>query len=135
MKHYKSDPLTRPLPGASCDGVRPHTKAIFASQLAGLTLLMVGCFSAVQAQTSSGPKELYSRSLAATCANCHGTDGRAAAGSSLPSIAGQDRVYLVAQLKAFRDGSRPATVMHQISKGYKDAQIEVLADYFAAQKK
>jgi cytochrome c553 len=42
--------------------------------------------------------------------------------------------YLVEQLKAFRNGSRPATLMHQIAKGYNEAQIESLAAWFAAQK-
>jgi sulfide dehydrogenase cytochrome subunit len=78
---------------------------------------------------------LYTRSLAATCANCHGTDGKAVSGSAVTSIAGMDKGYLAAQLKAFKSGARPATVMHQISKGYSDAQIEILAGYFAAQKK
>jgi cytochrome c553 len=78
---------------------------------------------------------LYVRSLAATCANCHGTDGKAVQGSSVVSIAGLDKSYLVTTLKAFKSGARPATVMHQISKGYSDAQIEDIAGYFAAQKK
>jgi cytochrome c553 len=43
--------------------------------------------------------------------------------------------YLVEQMKAFRSGSRPATVMHQLAKGYSDAQVETIAAYFAAQKK
>jgi cytochrome c553 len=42
---------------------------------------------------------------------------------------------MVAQMKAFKAGTRPATIMHQLSKGYSDAQIETLATYFAAQKK
>ena len=37
-------------------------------------------------------------------------------------------------MRAFRDGKRPATVMHQLAKGYSDAQIDALAGYFAAQK-
>jgi len=45
------------------------------------------------------------------------------------------REYLVTQLKAFKAGTRPATVMHQLSKGYSDAQIEQISTYFAAQKK
>jgi cytochrome c553 len=36
-------------------------------------------------------------------------------------------------MQAFKDGSRKATVMHQISKGLSDAQITSLADYFATQ--
>ncbi len=33
---------------------------------------------------------------------------------------------------AFKDGSRPATVMHQIAKGLTEAQLISLADYFAS---
>ena len=84
---------------------------------------------------STPAQVLYVRSLAATCANCHGTDVRAVQGSSVVSIAGLDKIYLVTQMQAFKTGARPATVMHQISKGYSDAQIDVLAGYFAAQKK
>lgn len=80
-------------------------------------------------------KALNVRSLAATCANCHGTDGRAAAGSSVVSLAGMPRATMVEQLKAFKSGARPATIMHQLAKGYSDAQIEQIAEYFAAQKK
>jgi sulfide dehydrogenase cytochrome subunit len=53
----------------------------------------------------------------------------------VPALAGLETGYFVAQMKAFRVGSRPATVMHQISKGFSDAQVESLAGYFAAQKK
>jgi cytochrome c553 len=74
------------------------------------------------------------RSLAATCANCHGTDGRSATKEVVP-LAGLPKSYLVDQMKAFKDGKRPATIMHQLAKGYTDAQIELIADYFTAQKK
>jgi hypothetical protein len=72
---------------------------------------------------------------AAMCSNCHGTEGRTVKGSAVPSIAGLPRDYMVAQMKAFKDGSRPATVMHQITKGLTDAQVASMADYFAAQKR
>lgn len=73
------------------------------------------------------------RSLAATCANCHGTDGRSAT-KEVPALAGLPREHIVSQMKAFKDGSRPATIMHQLAKGYSDRQVEALASYFAAQK-
>lgn len=79
----------------------------------------------------AGVQVLALKSLAATCANCHGTDGRAAEGSSVTSLAGMDRTYLLKQMTDFKSGARPATVMHQISKGYSDAQIDALAGYFA----
>ena len=91
-----------------------------------------GLLCSVQAQDKEA---LYLKSLAATCANCHGTNGKSVEGSSVTSLAGLDKNYHIAQMKAFKTGTRPATVMHQLSKGYSDAQIEVLASYFAAQKK
>jgi cytochrome c553 len=72
------------------------------------------------------------RNLAAPCAICHGTNGANAGG--LPNLAGQPRDYIAQQLRDFRDGKRPATIMHQISKGYTDPQIDALAGFFAAQK-
>lgn len=85
-----------------------------------------------QAQDAS---VLYLRSLAATCANCHGTDGRTVQGSAVPSIAGMPKDDMLRQMRAFRDGSRPATVMHQIAKGFTEPQLEQISSYFAAQKK
>ena len=75
---------------------------------------------------------LHLRTLAAACASCHGSDGKVADGSSIPALAGMPREAMVAALTGFKNGSRPATVMHQLSKGLSDAQIGQLATYFAA---
>lgn len=75
------------------------------------------------------------QALAATCASCHGSQGHAVDAATVPGLAGQPAPYLVEQLKNFRSGARPATVMHQLAKGYSEAQIEQLAAYFAAQAK
>ena len=75
------------------------------------------------------------RSLAATCANCHSTDGRTTDGSAIQALAGMPRDYMITQIKSFKDGSRSATVMHQLSKGFTDQQIESVASYFAALKR
>ena len=77
---------------------------------------------------------LHTRALAATCANCHGTDGKAVAGQSMARIAGLPKAHIVEQMNAFRDGRRPATVMHQLAKGYSPEQIDAIATYFANQK-
>lgn len=90
-------------------------------------------FSSAQAQTSAD--DLYQRATAASCANCHGTDGRTTEKSAIPALAGMPKDYMVLQLKAFKDGSRPATVMHQISKGLTDAQIHSVSTYFASLKR
>jgi sulfide dehydrogenase cytochrome subunit len=78
---------------------------------------------------------LYVRSLAATCANCHGTQGKAQPGSSVVSLAGMPAEQLIAQMAAFKAGTRSATIMHQLAKGYSEAQIAQIAAYFAAQSK
>ena len=70
------------------------------------------------------------RSLVASCASCHGTDGHSAT-QEVASLAGLQKDYIVAQMKAFRDGTRPATIMHQLAKGYSESQIDELADYFS----
>jgi cytochrome c553 len=74
------------------------------------------------------------RNLAATCANCHGTAGRSVTKEVIP-LAGLPKEFIVSQMKAFKEGTRPATIMQQLAKGYSDQQIEVIADYFAGQKR
>jgi sulfide dehydrogenase cytochrome subunit len=99
--------------------------------------LLAATFAAALAlpAVAQDAKALHLRALAATCANCHGTQGRAVDAASVPGLAGMPASYIVDQMKAFKAGTRPATVMHQLAKGYNDAQIEAIAGYFAAQKK
>jgi cytochrome c553 len=73
------------------------------------------------------------RYLAANCANCHGTNGRSV--GVMESLAGYDKEKFITNMKEFRSGDKPATLMHQLVKGYTDQQIADLAAYFAAQKK
>ena len=98
---------------------------------AALTLLMAACLPAA----AQDREALYVKSLAASCAACHGTNGQAVQGSSVVSLAGMPREQLAVQLKAFKAGTRPSTIMGQIAKGYSDAQIEQLAGYFVSLKK
>jgi cytochrome subunit of sulfide dehydrogenase len=93
-------------------------------------LAWLACATASPAQEAPA---LRIRSLAATCAQCHGTDGHTIAGAALPGLAGLPAGYLIDQMTAFKSGARAATVMHQIARGYSDAQIDQLARYFAAQ--
>ncbi|HVF64943.1 MAG TPA: c-type cytochrome [Casimicrobiaceae bacterium] len=72
------------------------------------------------------------RDLAASCSNCHGTAGRAQ--GQLPVLAGQPKADIVSKLNDFRDGKRPATIMHQLAKGYTPDQIDMIAGWFSQQK-
>ena len=79
---------------------------------------------------SSSP---HIRTLAASCAACHGTNGNAVFGSAV--LAGMDAHYFITQMLAFKDGSRPATVMHHHAKGLNVDEINLLASYFSQQKR
>jgi len=70
--------------------------------------------------------------LAATCTGCHGTNGDSV-GDALPKLAGRHKDVLLASLKDFKSGERPATVMTQLTKGYTDEQLERLAEFFSKQ--
>ena len=72
------------------------------------------------------------RNLAATCANCHGTNGNAR--GDMKPLAGVSADKIIAALADYKSGNQPATIMHQISKGYTDEQIKLIAAFFAAQK-
>ena len=106
------------------------TSRILSLVLAALASLAGGT---ALAQSAAPQDALYVKALAATCANCHGTDGRAQPG--MESLAGANKDDMVKKMLDFKAGRRPATIMHQLAKGYSDEQIVAIAGYFAAQKK
>ena len=119
-------------PRQLCDRRRPSLRPRVGPWLLALGV-GVGGFTAATSATELAPAaRLQVRALAATCANCHGTEGRAVPQAEVPGLAGQPAAYLMAQMQAFQRGERPATVMHQIARGYSAAQVEALAEYFAA---
>ncbi len=95
---------------------------LFALALAAATVS-----AAAGAQTAA--PDLQARAWAASCAACHGTDGKS--NSAIPSINGQDKAVLLTKLLAYKRDQLPATVMHQHAKGYSDAELERLADHFS----
>ena len=95
---------------------------------------MIYLASAIAAASAHAqPSDLQARNLAASCSACHGTNGAAAPG--MVALAGYDKASMIKAMADFKSGARPATLMHQLSKGYSEAQIEAMANYFAAQKK
>ena len=70
--------------------------------------------------------------LASTCSGCHGANADGSGG--IPGLKGQQQAYIAEQLKAFKAGTRPATVMNRLAKGYTDEEIAGLALHFSRLK-
>ena len=100
----------------------------------GRAWLLTTCLAMTSLADAQGNANLELRSLAASCAACHGTDGHSKAQASLPSLAHLPATYFMARMHAFREDDKLATsVMAQIAKGYDDHQLQQLAEYFAGQ--
>jgi cytochrome c553 len=97
-------------------------------------MAVAGMLVAVAAITPAGaqaPLDRQARVWAASCASCHGTEGRAQ--GLIPALAGRDLAVLLAALAEFNAGQRPAaSVMHQHTKGYSDDELRRIAQYYAS---
>jgi DNA-directed RNA polymerase specialized sigma24 family protein len=89
--------------------------------------LLLAVTASMPAQ-AAGPERI--QALAATCASCHGTD-RGHPGAGLAPLAGVAADQARATLLRFKRGEKPATVTHQIVRGYTDSEPEAMADFFS----
>lgn len=96
------------------------------------TIAALGLLAATTTAFAADPN--LGRNLAATCANCHGTNGNAIKGAGLDALAGLPKDKTLQKLADFKSGDKPASIMHQIAKGYTEEQLDLIATYFAAQK-
>jgi cytochrome c553 len=64
------------------------------------------------------------------CVPCHGGDG-IARDSEVPHLAGQNELYLINQMRAFRAGTRVHAEMAYMMHDVDDDTIAALAAYFA----
>lgn len=93
----------------------------------------IGFAPAVQ-KTAAAPKKAdpaVGRKKAAACAACHGADG-VSPNPQWPSLAGQQREYLAASLRAYKAGTRDNAMMTGPAKDLSDTDIEDLAAYFGS---
>jgi len=93
----------------------------------------VGVVGAVYSQDVVAQDVGAGRTLAASCAVCHGAMGLSSAPDA-PNLAGQPALYLSAQLRAYRSGQRRHEVMGVIAKPLSDADIASLAAWFSSIK-
>jgi cytochrome c553 len=68
----------------------------------------------------------------ATCTACHGANG-VSRSPRVPNLAGQQPDYLVAQLHAFKSGTRKNDLMEAIAAQLSDTEMTALAHYWSSQ--
>ena len=93
------------------------------SRRGGLLLAMLAA-SLIGAPALADPA-----TLAASCSGCHAADPAIA--TAVPPLFGRPEADTLEALRAFRAGTRPATVMDRLVKGYSDEELAALAAYFA----
>lgn len=96
-----------------------------------LTLFAVA--TALGSATVSAADAGAGKEKAVICAGCHGVDGKAF-NPEWPNLAGQNDKYIIAQLKAFKDGSRKNPMMSPMAQGLSDSDMENIAAYFSSLK-
>lgn len=103
------------------------TRKLKSFSCAVVAALLASSFSMAFAQDAD-----QARSWAASCSNCHGTNGVSSPGRE--TLAGMPEEMMIKKMQDFKAGRAPAaTIMHQLAKGYDDAQIAAIAKYFAKQ--
>ncbi len=90
-------------------------------QRTGRTLLVLAAVSLIAAGPPPG---------AISCSGCHD----AAIPGGIPGIAGRPAADLQAALVGFRDGSRPATLMDRLAKGFSPEELQAIAAWWSVQK-
>ncbi|MBU3598930.1 c-type cytochrome [Polynucleobacter sp. 30F-ANTBAC] len=93
-------------------------------------LVLASVLASLSFATAAQAESLQVKQWAASCAACHGTDGYSEGG--MASLAGQNKAELIKKMNEYKTGKRTASIMHQLSKGYSDEQIEQISAYFAS---
>jgi len=109
---------------SAMDGPVPvPSRMVRHAVVAGLLGLAFGFSSPVAADPRA-------EAIAFTCMGCHGVNGISV--GSIPSLAGRPAVYMTQTMLKFKSGERDGTLMNRIAKGYSDAELRAVSEYFSA---
>jgi len=72
-------------------------------------------------------QRLYNQALAATCANCHGTNGVSVPDVTIPRINQLSESVMYERMMEYKSGKRMGTIMPQLAKGYTEEQLKIVA--------
>lgn len=81
------------------------------------------------ASSSAGAGQPNARLLAAQCFQCHGMNGVSATG--IESLAGINPAEFIQEMLEMKYSTK-VDIMHYQAKGYSEADIRLMAGYFAA---
>jgi cytochrome c553 len=124
LKAYKTGTRQNAVMSATASGLTEADVQSLAGFYAGLKIKTA-------APPASGEDLAAGKARAAVCAACHGANG-VSTNPVWPSLAGQQKDYIVAALKAYKDGARKNEMMSGIAKGLSDADMEALAAYYSS---
>jgi cytochrome c553 len=124
LKAYKTGARDNAMMAATAKGLSDADMQSLAGHYATLK---------VKASTNAAADQNLAagKARSATCVACHGANG-ASTNPAWPSLAGQQKDYMVAALKAYKAGTRKNEMMSGIAKGLSDADMEALAAYYSS---
>jgi cytochrome c553 len=91
----------------------------------------IAAFYAIQKSKAAGEAPGSAKELAEKCNRCHDADNNPA--MTAPKMNGQDKDYLIMALRAYRDGKRESSMMHNMSFAYSNSMIESISSWYASQ--
>jgi cytochrome c553 len=102
-----------------------------------LSLALFGCSDKQESTTKATPEKQAAADLSAgkvfverECKGCHGLDGKSAA-AAIPNLAGQRERYLLAALKAYKEGKRTHAALKDMAAHMSDVDMRNVAVYYS----
>ncbi len=120
---------------------RRHAASAVISALSLATAVAAAGVTNAQAPGRPAPAEQYGTAIgsagipppgASSCSGCH--PASQSVDTPITRLVGRKPEDIVAAVKAFRSGEKPATIMDRIAKGFTDDEIKTIADWYGAQK-
>jgi sulfide dehydrogenase cytochrome subunit len=103
-------------------------RRVKAATCVGGALVLLFAAATARAQSAS-PNFVAAPPGATACLGCHG-----AGATALPSLARLSADEITTAMAAFRDGTREATLMNRIAKGFTPDESKAIADWLSAQQ-
>lgn len=94
-----------------------------------LMLVIPCCFALASPLGTAQAQPPAGRLLASQCAQCHGTNGRAV--GDMESLAGESARELYKEMLEMKNSNKTSDIMHRQAKGYSEAQLWLIAQYYA----